>query len=183
MTTWLPRWFACLVLVFSFVPVVAAASDDAEIARLVKQLGHDDFDKREDATISRLASPDAKAQGLTEDGEPVTGLDHFRQFRKAFFSAFPDLRVTVEDVLLDGGKLAGILAELHGDRVIVGVGVNLTWAPPGAAMLGPDADRETLLETLLAELQRWFAAPEPAVLGAWRTRADTLGRTGIRHPH
>ena len=81
------------------------------------------------------------------------------------------------DVLLDGGKLAGILAELHGDRVIVGVGVNLTWAPPGAAMLGRDADRETLLETLLAELQRWFAAPEPAVLGAWRTRADTLGRT------
>src|SRR5207249_8258958 len=39
------------------------------------------------------------------------------------------------DVLLGGAKLAGILAELRGDRVIVGVGVNLTWAPPGAAML------------------------------------------------
>lgn len=81
------------------------------------------------------------------------------------------------DVLLDGAKLAGILAELHDGRVIVGVGVNLTWAPPGAAMLGPDTDREALLEALIAELQRWFAALEPEVLGAWRARADTLGRT------
>jgi hypothetical protein len=38
MTTWLPRGFACLVLLLPFVPVVAAAPDDAEIARLVKQL-------------------------------------------------------------------------------------------------------------------------------------------------
>ena len=53
MTTWLPRWFACLLLPLPFFPVVAAALDDAEIARLVKQLGDDDFDKREAAT-SRL---------------------------------------------------------------------------------------------------------------------------------
>ena len=50
MTTWLPRWFACFVFVLPFVVVVAAAPDDAEIARLVKQLGDDDFDQREAAT-------------------------------------------------------------------------------------------------------------------------------------
>jgi len=33
------------------------------------------------------------------------------------------------DVLLGGAKLAGLLAELHGDRVIVGIGINLSWAP------------------------------------------------------
>src|SRR6266545_4788189 len=38
MTTWLPRWFALLVLLRPFVSV-AAAPDDTEIARLVKQLG------------------------------------------------------------------------------------------------------------------------------------------------
>jgi BirA family biotin operon repressor/biotin-[acetyl-CoA-carboxylase] ligase len=81
------------------------------------------------------------------------------------------------DVLLEGAKLAGVLAELHGDRVVVGVGVNLTWAPPGAAMLGPDTDRDALLEALVSELEHWFAAPEAEVLGAWRTRADTLGKT------
>ena len=53
MTTWLPRWFACLVLLLPIVPV-AAAPDDAEITRLIKQLGDDEFDKREAAT-TRLA--------------------------------------------------------------------------------------------------------------------------------
>ena len=49
MTTWLPRWFACLVLALPFAPVVAVP-DDAEIARLIKQMGDDDFDQREAAT-------------------------------------------------------------------------------------------------------------------------------------
>jgi BirA family biotin operon repressor/biotin-[acetyl-CoA-carboxylase] ligase len=81
------------------------------------------------------------------------------------------------DVLLDGAKLAGVLAELRGDRVIVGIGINLTWAPPGAAMLGAGTDRDTLLDRLVAELQRWFAAPDGQVLAGWRERAETLGRT------
>ena len=59
MTTWLPRWIALLVLVLQFVPVVAAL-DDTEIARLIKHLGQDDFDKRE-----------AAATRLKEIGEPA----------------------------------------------------------------------------------------------------------------
>ena len=39
MTTRLPRWFALLLLVLPFVPVVAVAPDDKDIERLVKQLG------------------------------------------------------------------------------------------------------------------------------------------------
>src|SRR5207237_2790007 len=35
------------------------------------------------------------------------------------------------DVLLHGAKLAGILAERLADRVVLGIGVNLTAAPPG----------------------------------------------------
>ena len=54
-------WIALLVLVLLSVPlVVAAAPDDGEIARLVKQLGDDDFDKRE-----------AASKRLTETGEPA----------------------------------------------------------------------------------------------------------------
>jgi WD40 repeat protein len=51
MTTWLPRWFACLLLVLPCVLFVAVPPDDKEIARLVKQLGDDDFDQREAATL------------------------------------------------------------------------------------------------------------------------------------
>ena len=78
------------------------------------------------------------------------------------------------DLLLDGRKLGGILVERTGDRCVVGTGINLDWAPPGAAMLG--ADREGLVERMAAELARWFAAPVGEILAAWRRRSDTLGR-------
>lgn len=78
------------------------------------------------------------------------------------------------DLLLEGRKLGGVLAEAHGDRCVVGVGINLHWAPPGAAQL--DADRDELLDSLYAGLGEWFAASEEDVLAAWRRRADTLGR-------
>ena len=78
------------------------------------------------------------------------------------------------DLLLDGRKLAGILVERRGERCLVGIGINLSWAPPGAARL--EADRDQLLERLGEELERWFEAGDEEVLAAWRTRADTLGR-------
>lgn len=78
------------------------------------------------------------------------------------------------DLLLGGRKLGGILIEAHGDTCVVGIGINLLWAPPGAAALG--ADRDVLLERLWKELRHWFEASAEAVLAAWRERSDTLGR-------
>jgi BirA family biotin operon repressor/biotin-[acetyl-CoA-carboxylase] ligase len=78
------------------------------------------------------------------------------------------------DLLMDGGKLGGILIERTGERCIVGIGINLHWAPPGAAMLG--ADRDQLVVLMAAEMTRWFAASNEEVLVAWRRRSDTLGR-------
>jgi BirA family biotin operon repressor/biotin-[acetyl-CoA-carboxylase] ligase len=79
------------------------------------------------------------------------------------------------DLLLEGRKLGGILVEVHAGKAVVGIGVNLSWAPPGGAVLG--ARREALFGRLAAELSRWGAAPAPEVLEAWRSLADTLGRT------
>lgn len=78
------------------------------------------------------------------------------------------------DLLLEGAKLGGVLVEVTGGRCLVGIGVNLTAAPPGASMLGED--RDALLDRLSAALERWFAEPAERVLEAWRERADTLGR-------
>lgn len=50
MITWLPRWFALLLLVLPFVPVVAVAPDEKDIERLVQQLGSARFKEREAAT-------------------------------------------------------------------------------------------------------------------------------------
>lgn len=78
------------------------------------------------------------------------------------------------DLLLEGRKLGGILVEADGPRCLVGIGINLTWAPAGAAQLG--ADRDELLDRLSRELERWWSAPSEEVLSAWRARSDTLGR-------
>jgi BirA family biotin operon repressor/biotin-[acetyl-CoA-carboxylase] ligase len=83
------------------------------------------------------------------------------------------------DVLADGGKLGGILAERSGAAVVVGIGINvwqdraglpgdaatslLLEAPAGGAARGGDGGaaqvaglRERLLAELLAELSRWY---------------------------
>ena len=75
------------------------------------------------------------------------------------------------DVLVDHAKVGGILCELVGHAAVVGVGVNLGWAPAGAACLGPGVDREVLLDAYLSALD----APGD-VLSRYRRRCSTLGR-------
>jgi len=71
------------------------------------------------------------------------------------------------DVLLDGAKAAGILAEQSGDAVVLGTGINVSagrdeMPAAGAtslAMAGAVCtDREHLLVCVLAELERWYLA-------------------------
>ena len=84
----------------------------------------------------------------------------------------------------DGRKLAGMLveADIRGEearRVIIGIGVNVTHAPPGAAHLGEDHQgltRAALLGTVLDALEHWLTASGPDVLAAWTAASVTLGR-------
>ena len=91
----------------------------------------------------------------------------------------PELRPRIKwpnDLVLDGRKLAGVLAEstFNGERlrVIIGVGVNVTAAPPdvpSATCLGP-VDRGALLHALLGRLDAWLARPPGAAQTAWQAR-------------
>jgi BirA family biotin operon repressor/biotin-[acetyl-CoA-carboxylase] ligase len=67
------------------------------------------------------------------------------------------------DVLLDGRKVAGILAEAeNGVRVVVGIGVNVGSAPwPGAG--AANAERLGLLVEILERLERGYDAWAAAV--------------------
>ncbi|MDG4664260.1 biotin--[acetyl-CoA-carboxylase] ligase [Mycobacterium sp. 236(2023)] len=75
------------------------------------------------------------------------------------------------DVLVGNGKLAGILAEVSGPVIVVGLGLNVSFTAdelpdPNAvslAMLGHDADRTELAGKLLQELGR--------LVGRWRAAA------------
>jgi BirA family biotin operon repressor/biotin-[acetyl-CoA-carboxylase] ligase len=81
------------------------------------------------------------------------------------------------DLLLDGAKLAGILAQVSASRpgppdaVVVGLGLNVGWAPEGAARL-PRGTRDEVLAALLAEL----AAAPADLAGEYRRRLATLGQ-------
>jgi BirA family biotin operon repressor/biotin-[acetyl-CoA-carboxylase] ligase len=78
------------------------------------------------------------------------------------------------DLLLRGRKVGGILVETTATRAVCGIGINLTWAPDGAAML--HQDRDALLDRLRIAIERWASAPADQVLVRWRELSDTLGR-------
>lgn len=84
----------------------------------------------------------------------------------------------------DGRKMAGILldADLRGEevrRAVLGIGVNVSTAPPGASFLQewqPGLTRAQVLSDVLAALEHWLVAPAVEVLAAWRERNVTLGQ-------
>ena len=87
----------------------------------------------------------------------------------------PDVRLKwPNDLMLRGRKLGGILVEVGGGKAVVGIGINLTSAPPGAARLG--LPRDVLLDRLRDELVAWSSAPRGRILERWRELSATLGR-------
>src|SRR5215472_8189160 len=71
------------------------------------------------------------------------------------------------DVLVNGAKLVGILAEQSGDAIVVGTGINVSTS--GDELPGPAAtslalegaastDRDLLLARVLTELEGWYLA-------------------------
>ncbi len=87
----------------------------------------------------------------------------------------PDVRLKwPNDLMLHDRKLGGILVEVSAGKAVVGIGINLTSAPPGAARLS--LPRHDLLEKLHAELTAWTSASSSRILQRWRELSVTLGR-------
>jgi len=96
----------------------------------------------------------------------------------------------------EAGKAAGILAEVTGDAVVLGIGLNVTTRadelPPTAGLAATslllagarNTDRDPLLRALLRGLAQWYAGWRDAggdaemcgLLGAYRRGCATLGR-------
>jgi BirA family transcriptional regulator, biotin operon repressor / biotin---[acetyl-CoA-carboxylase] ligase len=100
----------------------------------------------------------------------------------------PEARIKwPNDVLVDGRKVAGILAEgrPHEGWAVLGIGVNVAVdvallpeeLRERAGSLGrSQADVEPFLAALLVALEHWLAAPAAELLDAWRARDALLGR-------
>src|SRR2546425_1021883 len=69
------------------------------------------------------------------------------------------------DLLLEGRKLGGILVEATPEKAVCGFGINLTWAPEGAAKLNQQAG--ALLDRLRRAIDSWSSAAPEQVLERW----------------
>jgi BirA family transcriptional regulator, biotin operon repressor / biotin---[acetyl-CoA-carboxylase] ligase len=101
-----------------------------------------------------------------------------------------DLRVKwPNDVLVDGGKVAGILPESSigqdgkAEYVVMGIGVNVSFAPqlpemryPGATLGGTvEGALEKLAAGLALWMARWRAEGFDAIRAAWLAKAGPVG--------
>jgi BirA family biotin operon repressor/biotin-[acetyl-CoA-carboxylase] ligase len=89
----------------------------------------------------------------------------------------PDVTIELKwpnDLMLDDAKLGGILAQrcTGRDAVVVGLGLNVGWAPEGAAMLGADHHPADVLRRVLEALDELPAD----VSSPYREALGTLGR-------
>lgn len=100
------------------------------------------------------------------------------------------------DLLVDGAKCAGVLAEVAGDAVVLGIGLNVTTRadelPPATGLPATSlqlagaagTDRDPLLRALLRGLAGWYAGWREAggdaelcgLLAAYRRHCATIGR-------
>jgi BirA family biotin operon repressor/biotin-[acetyl-CoA-carboxylase] ligase len=130
------------------------------------------------STLVMLKSEDPPAQSLSL----AAGL----ALIEAVDVAAPGLSLLLKwpnDLLLDGEKLAGILLERQGERVVAGFGVNLAAAPniPGrpAAHLGGRISPEAFAPLLAAAMSRlvmlWRASDPKDFAKAWLARATPVG--------
>ena len=87
------------------------------------------------------------------------------------------------DLMLHGRKLAGILLERSGDRVVIGFGVNLAGAPdlpdrPSASLGGriePKAFAPLIAASFARLLTIWRTSERSALARAWEHRAHLPG--------
>src|SRR5580765_2328304 len=62
------------------------------------------WNNQSEAAVDEMFAEDGVGHGL--GGEPIRGPEEFKTFHRAFISAYPDLKVLVEDTVVEGDKIA-----------------------------------------------------------------------------
>jgi len=84
------------------------------------------WNKRRQAAIYEMLHPDAPVHGLAgPSGEAIRGPDGFLPFWQKFTSAFPDIKVTVEAVVVEGDT-AAMRCTVRGNHTGKGLGIEPT---------------------------------------------------------
>jgi len=79
-------------------------SESAEA--LVRRWFDEVWNRGDASAIDRLLAPNAVVHGLSPDGKPLVGREAFKPFYEQFRTAFPNLNVTIDQVLNQGDRVA-----------------------------------------------------------------------------
>jgi steroid delta-isomerase-like uncharacterized protein len=74
--------------------------------RLIRRWFEEVWNNSRAETIDEMIAPDCVAHGLHGPEGDLHGPEGFKQFYAAFKSAFPDIRITVDEVIVDGDRCA-----------------------------------------------------------------------------
>lgn len=79
----------------------------AEHKTLIHRWFEEVWNNRSEDAIDEMFAEDGVANGLNDaDGNPLRGPENFKNLHRAFLSAYPDLKIIVEDTVAEGDKIA-----------------------------------------------------------------------------
>lgn len=73
---------------------------------LVRRFFEEVWNRKNDSVIDELIAEDSLCYGLPDPDAVVRGREAFREIVRSFCGAFPDLHITLEDVISAGDRVA-----------------------------------------------------------------------------
>jgi predicted ester cyclase len=65
------------------------------------------WNKKSEAAIDEMCAEDVIANGLTDaEGNTIRGIEAYKNLFRTFLAAYPDIKITVEDTVSEGDKIA-----------------------------------------------------------------------------
>ena|SRR4051794_11221808 len=87
------------------------------------------WNKKSEEAVDEMMAEDGVGYGLNDpEGNQIVGPEGFKKLQRAFTSAYPDMRITVEDTVVEGDKIAA-RCRVTGVHAGEGIGVAPTNQP------------------------------------------------------
>lgn len=74
--------------------------------QLMRRWFEEVWNQRKESAIEAMLTPGCRAHGVGEGGGTLIGPEGFKTFYRAFSSAFPDMHITIDDLIAEGDKVA-----------------------------------------------------------------------------
>jgi len=74
--------------------------------QLVRRWFEEVWNQQREGAIDAMFNPEGKSHGFPEEDSVLIGPEDFKSIHRSFRGAFPDVHVTVEDLIAEGDKVA-----------------------------------------------------------------------------